>query len=79
VSEALVRQLNQSFNRGIAHVDDIARWQSENLALPREKIVEYLRGFNYVLSAREEESMQLFRDLVNKLDRQTQVSSSLPR
>ncbi|MCB4757070.1 MAG: menaquinone biosynthesis protein [Elusimicrobia bacterium] len=64
VKNELFQTVTDALRVGIRSFQDIANKRSVNLHVPAEKIIRYLEGFNYVLGREEEESMGIFRHLV---------------
>jgi chorismate dehydratase len=56
----LMNLLEQSLERGLTRIDQIAAKRSD-LSMTLEEVREYLHGFNYILGAKEKESIARFR------------------
>ncbi len=65
----IINSIENSLQKGLNNLDIIGAKDGKKLGLTPQETKEYLEGFNYVLGEREREAMEVFREMVAKLER----------
>lgn len=66
IKSLLACEVRDSLEKGKKWLPFIAANAARRLAIEPDKIMEYLNGFNYAFGSREEDSMALFREMVEE-------------
>lgn len=64
----IIKSIDDSFQKGIDNLETVGAKHGKKLGLTSQETKAYLEGFNYVLGEREREAMNVFREMVAKLE-----------